>query len=52
MQVNWWVIVILIATIGGLVYFIIRQNRKDEKNLEQTLEQEEFPHREDDAPKM
>lgn len=52
MQVNWLIIVIVIAALGGLLYFVLRQNSKDEKNLEQTLEKEEFPPHEDEGPKM
>ncbi len=37
MELNWLVIGIVIVGILALIFFLIRQNQKDEKDLEQKL---------------
>lgn len=42
MKVNIVVIVIIIAAILGFVYFVIKRNRKDQKDLEKEINQREI----------
>lgn len=42
MKINIVVIVIIVAAILGFVYFIVKRNRKDQKKLEQELNQREL----------
>lgn len=43
MKVNIVVIAILIVAVLAFVYFVIKRNRKDQKNLEEELNQKELP---------
>lgn len=43
MKVNIIVIAILIVAVLAFVYFVIKRNRKDQKKLEDELNQKELP---------
>ena len=42
MEVNRTVIAVLVIVILAFVYFIIKRNKKDQKNLEEELNQKEI----------
>ena len=49
MEVNSTVIAVLVIAILAFVYFVIKRNKKDQKNLEEELNQKEIkPDKHDD----
>lgn len=42
MKINFILIAVVIVAILGFVYFIVKRNRKDQKNLEKELNQKEL----------
>ncbi len=50
MQANPFIIAIVLALVGLVVFFIIRQNNKDRRRFEQQ-QNKDYPRPKDDGPK-
>lgn len=51
MKINWWILTIFFILAIALIVFLIRQNRKDEKEFEHQID-EDYKKPKVDEPKI
>lgn len=52
MKVNEWVIAIIVVSVLAFVYFIVKRNKVDQKNLERDLNEREVKPDRHDEPRV
>jgi preprotein translocase subunit YajC len=52
MKINFIIVAVAVVAILGFVYFIVKRNRKDRNELENTLNQRELKASKHSAPKI